>query len=94
MKLDIPELKDEAFDLCVEEGGTRRCRSGFEDRANTNANLALGANIAFGVGGAAALATVIWVSVNASKRAKENKRTALQPHFDGRNAGLTLQRRF
>jgi hypothetical protein len=87
--------RDDAYELCV-DGDTLVCQQGYEARADYSSNLALGANVAFGVGGAAALATVIWVSVNASRRAKWKKKNnaMLTPSVGRGQAGLSFSGRF
>jgi tetratricopeptide (TPR) repeat protein len=85
---------DSARDNCTDApNGENLCQGGFEDDAQSSRNLATGANVAFGVGGAAAVGAIVWIAINASKRAKQNK-AAVAPSFNGRHAGLVISGRF
>lgn len=85
---------DNARDNCTDgPNGENLCQGGFEDDAQSSRNLATGANVAFAVGGAAAIGAVVWIAINASKRAKQ-KKAAIAPSFNGRHAGIVFTGRF
>ncbi len=56
--------RNSAEDAC----SNNLCREGFVDDADASQNLALGANVSFGVAGAATLIAVTLIAVNASRR--------------------------
>ena len=85
---------DNARDRCQDgDMGANLCLPTFADDAQSSRNLATGANVAFAVGGAAALGAIVWIAVNASRRAKQ-QRTAVAPSLNRHHAGLVLQTRF
>jgi hypothetical protein len=70
------------------------CLSDAADDLAASKSLALGADIAYGVGAAAAIGTVVWVAVRAKKN--KSKRTALrlQPQYSRTFLGAGVSGRF
>jgi tetratricopeptide (TPR) repeat protein len=89
------DASDRARSHCMDTDlGTRPCRSEFEADARRSRTLATSANVAFAVGGAAALGAIVWLSVNGARRAKHARSARLDPHLSPTTAGLVLRGRF
>ena len=68
---------------CENRGGTTLCTERGADDAKASRNLALGADIAIGIGAVAAIAVIAIVGARAAKRNKASKGVALAPSIGG-----------
>jgi tetratricopeptide (TPR) repeat protein len=68
---------------CENRGGTTLCTERGADDAKASRSLALGADIAIGIGAVAAIAVIAIVGARAAKRNKASKGVALAPSVGG-----------
>ncbi len=68
---------------CENRGGTTLCTERGADDAQASRNLALGADIAIGIGAASAVVVIAIVGARAAKRNKASKGVAFAPTFGG-----------
>jgi len=97
--LAIPaaQANGEVEDECVEDGGSYLCQDGTASTVDRRRGLAIGADVAFGVGIVTGIAAIAVIARNATRirRARSTPPTAmLVPSVGRSSAGLSLLTRF
>jgi len=85
--------RNKALDHCSDGDGQTFCGVEAQPFLDAQKSRALGADISFGIAGAAAIAVIVLVAVKASKK-KNDQRASLTPWGGPRGAGLALGFRF
>lgn len=87
--------RDLALESCSETaGGSTYCLDAAQSALDRQRTRALGADISFGVAGAAAIALIAVIAVKASRKSRTEQRAAVAPTFSRAGAGLALGLRF